>query len=162
MLASQTILYPTDFSEEADAAFDVACVLAREGHGQLVVLHVERPPLAKLGGTAGVPPLPSEYDREWQWERLRRLQPPQAAVAITHRLEYGEPASVIVAAAREIGADLIVMGTHGRTGLRHLLMGSVAEQVVRRASCPVLTLRISTTTPRKPPLDAARGESVTA
>lgn len=141
MLAMKTILYPTDFSADAWPAFEVACALAGEGCGRLVILHVERPPLATLGGTAGVPPLPNEYDRQRLVDELKDIQPARAGLAVDHRLEYGEPAAVILKAAQEIGADLIVMGTHGRTGLRRLLMGSVAERVVRKASCPVLTVR---------------------
>jgi nucleotide-binding universal stress UspA family protein len=141
MLVMMTILHPTDFSADARPAFEVACALAGEGRGRLVVLHVERPPLATLGGTAGVPPLHTEYDRETLPEELQRIQPARAGIALEHRLEYGDPAAVILKSASETGADLIVMGTHGRTGLRRLLMGSVAEQVVREASCPVLTVR---------------------
>jgi len=141
VLAISTILYPTDFSEEAATAFDVACALAREGQARVVVLHVERPPLATLGGTAGVPPLPNEYDRERLEEQLRLIRAPEAGIQVEHRLEFGEPEAVILAVAEQIGADLIIMGTHGRTGLRRLLMGSVAEHIVRRASCPVLTVR---------------------
>lgn len=141
MLAMRTILYPTDFSSDAQPAFEVACALASEGGGRLVVLHVERPPLATLGGTAGVPPLPNEYNRERLGEKLRRIQPTRASIAVEHRLEYGDPAAVILKSARESGAALIVMGTHGRTGLRRLLMGRVAEHVLRKASCPVLTVR---------------------
>lgn len=141
MLAMKSILHPTDFSADAQPAFDVACVLAGEGGGRLVVLHVERPPLATLGGTTAVPPLPNEYNREKLGKKLRDIQPARAGITIEHRLEYGDPASVILEVAQEIGADLIVMGTHGRTGLRRLLMGSVAERVVRKASCPVLTIR---------------------
>ena len=141
MLTMKTILYPTDFSAGARPAFEVACALASEGGGRLVVLHVERPPLARLGGTAGVPPLPSEYDRERLWEELKAIQPARVGIAVEHRLEYGDPPAVILKAAQEIGADLIVMGTHGRTSLRRLLMGSVAEQVVHKAPCPVLTVR---------------------
>ncbi|MHB1426608.1 MAG: universal stress protein [Gemmataceae bacterium] len=141
MLAMETILYPTDFSADARPAFEVACALAGEEHGKLVVLHVERPPLATLGGTAGVPPLAPEYDRQRLWEQLQRIQPSRPGIAVEHRLEYGEPESVILKTAQEIGTDLIVMGTHGRTGLRRLLMGSVAERVVRKAPCPVLTVR---------------------
>ncbi len=159
MLVLQTILYPTDFSPGAEPAFEVAWMLARERRGRLVILHVARPPLATLGGTSGVPPLPTEYDRERLWEQLRRIQPSHPSVTVEHRLEYGESASVILAVAREVGADLIVMGTHGRTGLRHLLMGSVAEQVVRQASCPVLTLRTSATSPSKPSITEEMGES---
>lgn len=141
MLAMKTILYPTDFSEGARPAFEVACALAAEGRSRLVVLHVERPPLATLGGTTLVPPLPSEYDRESLEEELQRIRPSRAGIPLEHRLEYGDPAAAILKSARETGADLIVMGTHGRTGLRRLLMGSVAEQVLRKASCPVLTIR---------------------
>jgi len=141
MLTMKTILYPTDFSAGARPAFEVACALASEGGGRVVVLHVERPPLATLGGTAGVPPLPSEYDRERFWEELKAIQPARGGITAEHCLEYGEPAAVILKVAQEIGADLIVMGTHGRTGLRRLLMGSVAERVVRKAPCPVLTVR---------------------
>jgi nucleotide-binding universal stress UspA family protein len=141
MLAMKTILYATDFSADARPAFEVACALASERGSRLVVLHVERPPLATLGGTAGVPPLPNEYDRERLWEELKGIQPACAGVAVEHRLEYGDPAAVILQTAQEIDADLIVMGTHGRTGLRRLLMGSVAERVVRKGPCPVLTLR---------------------
>lgn len=141
MLAIQTILYPTDLSQQSEAAFDVVCALAREGQARVVVLHVERPPLTSMGGIAGVPPLPSEYDRARQGEVLQRIQAPEASIPVEHRLAYGEPEAVILQVAEEIGADLIVMSTHGRTGLRRLLMGSVAEHIVRHASCPVLTVR---------------------
>jgi universal stress protein A len=141
MVAMKTILYPTDFSADARPAFEVACALAGERQGQLVVLHVERPPLTSLGGTTGVPPLPNEYGRERLWNELKAIQPSRADIVVEHRLEYGDPAKKILEVAQEIGANLIVMGTHGRTGVRRLLMGSVAEQVVRKAPCPVLTVR---------------------
>jgi universal stress protein A len=140
MLAMKTILHPTDFSGESRPAFEAACALARAEQGRLVVLHVERPPLGSLGGATFVPPLPGEYDRDSLWAQLQAIQPPPG-IAVEHRLEYGDPESVIPQIAQEIGADLIVMGTHGRTGLRRLLMGSVAEHVLRKAPCPVLTVR---------------------
>jgi nucleotide-binding universal stress UspA family protein len=141
MLTMKTILCPTDFSTQARSAFEVACALAREAHSRLVILHVERFPVGALGGTAGVPPLPTEYDREYLREELKRYQPAQPGITVEHRLEYGDPDTTILQTAREVGADLIVLGTHGRTGLRRLLMGSVAEHVVRKAPCPVLTIR---------------------
>ena len=141
MLAMKTILYPTDLSPNARPAFEVACAVASHGCGRLVILHVGQPPLATLGGTPVVPPLPSEYDSQRLEEELKGLQPADAGIAFEHRLEYGDPVAVILRTAQETGADLIVMGTHGRTGLRRLLMGSVAEQVVRKATCPVLTVR---------------------
>jgi nucleotide-binding universal stress UspA family protein len=73
-------------------------------------------------------------------ERLRGIVPSDATNVVAD-VRAGNPAREIVAAARELGVDVIVMGTHGRTGLSHALMGSVAERVVRLAPCPVLTLR---------------------
>jgi nucleotide-binding universal stress UspA family protein len=142
MLPFTTILHPTDFSKEAGHAFEVACALARDDRARLVVLHVERPPVATLGGIAGVPPLPPEYGRETLLRELQRIQPTECPLTVEHRLEYGEPADVILAMADELDAGLMVMGTHGRTGLRRLLLGSVAEKVVRAAPCPVLTVRV--------------------
>jgi nucleotide-binding universal stress UspA family protein len=144
MLAMKTILHPTDFSAESRAAFEAACALAIAAQGRLVVLHIERPPLGNLGGTTLVPPLPSEYDRQRLWEQLQSILPPQPGLKVEHRLEYGDPESVILKTAQETGTDLIVMGTHGRTGLRRFLMGSVAEHVLRKASCSVLTVRAAT------------------
>jgi nucleotide-binding universal stress UspA family protein len=74
-------------------------------------------------------------------EELQQFQVPDPNVPVDYRLEEGEPVSEILAVANQTSADLIVMGTHGRTGLGWLLMGSVAEQVVRQAPCPVLTVR---------------------
>ena len=106
-----------------------------------------------------MPPLLPEYDCEHLWQQLRSIQPSLPDITVEHRLERGEPALVILAVAQETGADLIVMGTHGRTGLRRLLMGSVAEQVVRKASCPVLTIRTPPAT-ELAPFPAAAGSTV--
>lgn len=72
---------------------------------------------------------------------LERIVPPDPTVKFEHHLVTGDPASAVVRLAEEENVDLIVMGTHGRTGLRRLLMGSVAEAIVRRAKCAVLTLK---------------------
>jgi nucleotide-binding universal stress UspA family protein len=72
---------------------------------------------------------------------LNRLGAPDAQVRVEHRLEEGDAATQILQVAQETGCDLIVLGTHGRTGHGRLMMGSVAEQVLRTASCPVLTVR---------------------
>lgn len=74
--------------------------------------------------------------------RLRAIKPGSKGVQFEHRLVRGEPAREILRLAKDENADLIVMGTHGRTGMLRALMGSVAEQVVRNAACPVLTLKI--------------------
>jgi nucleotide-binding universal stress UspA family protein len=141
MLAIRTILHPTDFSEQADHAFWMACQLAREYGARLIVVHVVPPPLAMLGGTMALPPLPEEYGLEALKERLSQVRPERPDVVIERQLVLGEAPAEIVRLARECKADLIVMGTHGRRGLGRLLMGSVAEEVVRRAPCLVLTLK---------------------
>jgi hypothetical protein len=86
---------------------------------------------------------------------LRRLYPAGAAAGVDCRLQGGNPAPEILGVADEVGCDLIVMGTHGRTGLARLLLGSVAEQVVRKAACPVITVKV----PAAPPHPS--GETLT-
>jgi nucleotide-binding universal stress UspA family protein len=140
MLPIRTIVHPTDFSESSDAAFRLACSAARDYGARLLVLHVVRPPPA-VAFEAGSMLVEPEGYRDELWERLSRLQPRHANVRLEHRLAEGDPAGEILDLARESGCDLIVMGTHGRTGLGRLLLGSVAEQVVRKAPCPVLTVK---------------------
>jgi nucleotide-binding universal stress UspA family protein len=140
MLAIQTILHPTDFSERSDQAFRLACSLARDHGARVIVLHVAPPPVA--GYVGGVmTPEPGRHDEEW-WDQLRRRQPDDPRVPVERVLGEGRPAEAILRAARERQCDLIVMGTHGRTGLGRALMGSVAEEVVRKAPCPVLTIKV--------------------
>jgi len=136
MLPIKTILHPTDFSELSDAAFQLACSLARDHKGRIVVLHVVPPPqshgevIARQQGEG--------YHADL-WRMLEDIRPEDAAVPVERRLEDGDPAETILRVAGEEGADLIVLGTHGRGALGKLLMGSVAEKVVRGAPCPVLT-----------------------
>ena len=135
----QKILFPTDFSHAGDAALQFATSLARDTGATLLIVHVEEPPAAYGGGELyyGVPePAHDELRR-----MLHEVVPVDPAVPYEHRLVTGDPANAIVNLAEMEGADLIIMGTHGRTGLTRLLMGSVAELVVRRSKCPVLTYR---------------------
>jgi nucleotide-binding universal stress UspA family protein len=138
MLPTHTILYPTDLCESSPRVFELACALARDHGARLIVLHVQLPPL----GTAEVIERrdPQVY-YAGVWQALRQLQPPAANILVEHELAVGHPASEILRVARETQAGLIVMGTHGRSGLGRLVMGSVAEAVVREASCPVLTVK---------------------
>jgi nucleotide-binding universal stress UspA family protein len=138
MLPVHTVLFPTDFSDPSLSAFPVACSLARDIGARLVILYVVPPPLGHDELEVRRDP---EHYYQGLWKSLRDLQPPDGSIAVEHRLEVGEAETVILQVARETKAGLIVLGTHGRTGLSHLLMGSVAEQVVRKAPCPVLTLR---------------------
>lgn len=87
-----------------------------------------------------LPVAPENYQAELR-EKLRRLNAGEIGVRVRHRLVEGQPVDEILRLAKETGCDLIVMGTHGRTGLGRMLMGSVAEKVVRTASCPVVTVR---------------------
>src|SRR5579859_5110301 len=139
MPASHLILQPNDFSPTSAKAFEVACALARDRSARLLVLHVVPAPLTTLGGTPGLPPSELEYDLEAPRKQLAGLRAPKD-VPLETRLLIGEAAETILSTARASGCELIVMGTHGRSGIGRLLMGSVAEQVIRRAPCPVLTL----------------------
>lgn len=142
-MKASKIVFPTDFSHTGDSALALASLLARETGATLLIVHVEEPPVAYAGGEMyyGVPePAYEEIER-----MLRAVLPTYPDVKHEHRLITGDPSSAIVRLAEEENADMIVMGTHGRTGLRRLLMGSVAEAVVRRASCPVLTFKNTAT-----------------
>lgn len=145
-MQAKKILFPTDFSHASDAALSHAATLARESGGRLIILHVEEPPMAYGGGELyyGVP----NPDNTALVKMLQAVVPP-IEVPYEHKLVVGDPAGEIVRVAEEEGVDLIVMGTHGRTGLRRLLMGSVAEAVLRRSPCPVFTLK-------EPQVDAAK------
>jgi nucleotide-binding universal stress UspA family protein len=138
MLPIHTILHPTDFSDRSVNAFHLASGLTRDYGARLVVLHVAVPPTVIYG--EGILPPDPEIQRQEEQQRLDSLQTPEPGVRAERRLEEGDPAMEILRVAQEIGANLIVMGTHGRTGLARLLMGSVAERVVRKALCPVLTV----------------------
>jgi nucleotide-binding universal stress UspA family protein len=139
MLAVRSILHPTDFSERSQYALGLACALARDYGARLVVLHVVAVP-AVIYAEGAVPP-DSEELRAAARAQLDGLPVPFGNIRVERRLEEGDAVETILRVAQELPADLIVMGTHGRTGLGRLLMGSVAEQIVRKASCPVLTVK---------------------
>jgi nucleotide-binding universal stress UspA family protein len=161
MTQVRAILHPTDFSPRSEQAFQLACSLARDHGARLLVLHVLERPVFVYGGVLMAPPPPAAEEREAVRAKLHRIQAPDGAVRVEHLLEEGDPATGILQTAQERKCDLIVMGTHGRTGLGRALMGSVAEQVVRRAACPVLTVKAPL--PRKPaPAGPVAGELVPA
>ena len=142
---AKKILFPTDFSTSSDAGLRHATALARESGAMLLIVHVEEAPIAYGGGEMyyGLP----NPDHAAIREMLQAVTPTSPGVSYEHRLIVGDPAAEIVRLAGQEGVDLIVMGTHGRTGLKRMLMGSVAEAVVRRASCPVLTFKESVPAP---------------
>lgn len=141
MLKVQNILVPTDFSDHSESAFHLACALARDYGGRLVVLHVM--PAVAVAPAASVELLSLSVGeiRQATERQLHEIRPSDPATPVEHRLEEGDPATAILKVAQEMHADLIVLGTHGRTGLTRLLMGSIAEHVIRNAGCPVLTVK---------------------
>jgi universal stress protein A len=136
-----TILHPSDFSACSEAALKMAQGLARGFGARLVALHVGARPLSSTGGAMVVPPQPEELGREELTARLGKMVADDAGVRCETQVVFGETTDEILRAAERLKADLIVMGTHGRTGLHRAAMGSIAEQVVRRADCPVVTVR---------------------
>ena len=134
MLAIKRILVPFDWSESSKHAFQMAVSLAQQHDAQLIVLHVVCLPALMYG-----PPSESYLDH-WR-DELCRLNPGDPKLRVQFQLAEGDPGMAILRTAREVNCDLIVMGTHGRTGLNRVLMGSVAEKVVRQATCLVLTVK---------------------
>jgi len=141
------ILYPTDFSTTGQTALEMATSLARDRGATLVIMHVEEPPMAYGGGELyyGI----DEPNREELKRMLSEVLPSDPSVPCEHRLMIGSPARAIIELAEREEVELIVMATHGRTGLLRVLMGSVAEEVVRKAKCPVLTVKPATVAPAK-------------
>jgi nucleotide-binding universal stress UspA family protein len=153
MIRIQRILYPTDFSSYSNQAYFHAIALA-EAHGaSLTVLFVYHPELSPVPDSAGdVDP------REYWREQLEQIHPLDPTIPVNHILLEGDPATQIVRYASDAGMNLIVMGTHGRTGYERLLMGSVAERVLSEATCSVLVVKM----PHGMPLASADFEVVAA
>jgi nucleotide-binding universal stress UspA family protein len=140
----QKILAPTDFSEPSARALEYALDLVESG-GKVIVCHVvDDTPLTYgyVGLATPAEELRTAMSREAGGE-LDKFGPKtgERGVAVERLLVHGTPFLEIIRLARNEGVDLIVMGTHGRTGIRQVLIGSVAEKVVRKAPCPVLVVR---------------------
>ena len=140
----ERILHPTDFSASSAYALQFAVSFAREFEAKLYLLHViediaqalyfdmlQTPPVGDILG---------ELERQARKE-LDKILADEPALPVERLLRRGVPFNEILRAARELKIDLLVMGTHGRTGLKHALFGSVAEKVVRKSPCPVLSVR---------------------
>jgi nucleotide-binding universal stress UspA family protein len=146
------ILVPTDFSAHADEAFRVACTLAREVGAEVILFHVARPPAVVSEG-GKLLSNPGKVDAVNLWDRFHSIQPEDAKVRVEHQVIVADRprARHILETLDKLGCDLIVMGTHGRSWLKHLLFGSVAEEVVRLARCPVMVVKAPTPA-TEPPL----------
>lgn len=141
----QRILCATDFSETAEAAWEMACELARVHRAELALVHAftDLPSYAYAEVPGPAVQKVWEEQRQWVQQALEERTAAAAARGLTVKplLKTGAAATVIADAAAEQGVDLVVVGTHGRTGLNRLVIGSVAERVVRIAPCPVLTVK---------------------
>lgn len=134
MIRIQRIVYPTDFSTYSTQAYFHALGLAEQSGAALTVVFVRNP-------------VSDEHDRGrgyWE-EQLAAVRPHDSSLRVTHAVLEGDPATEIVRHATDTKADVIVIGTHGRTGAARLEFGSVAERVVREAPCSVLVVKLPRT-----------------
>jgi nucleotide-binding universal stress UspA family protein/quercetin dioxygenase-like cupin family protein len=163
MAGIQTILHPTDFSDNSRPAFETACALARDYQAMLLVLHVMAPSVSPLAGSTPPDPLRS-IEGQHLGVQLPWPRPSDSRIQCDHRLAEGDPVEEVLRMADRLPCDMIVMGTHGTTGLTRLLAGSVAEEVLRKASCPVLVVKtgIGPTPDKAPKATAGFGELVEA
>ncbi len=143
----KTILFPTDFSQGARAAMDHAVSLSRQYGARLILLYVIQDiSIAEwyIPSSLSVTDLVEDMQKS-AWKEMDKWgQEVAGAVKDTEKLVVrGVPFVEIIRTAKEKSVDLIVIGTHGRTGIDHMLFGSTAEKVVRKAPCPVLTVRMA-------------------
>ena len=145
----KTVLVPTDFSRDAETAYFAAFkLLGRQSDTKIVLVHVYHLPYEYTA--YGTIPTSLDYFKDVEGaaeERLARLADELRSQGfhVETAAREGFPPEVILGEAKAVGADLIAMGTHGRTGFAHLVLGSTAERVVQRADCPVLTVRAKPT-----------------
>ena len=140
------ILVPTDFSDDAAAAADTAVDLAKQFDARIVLLHAYHLDIPIASPMVGGYTLPPGFYEEFRAEAERQVHAAAKELAAAGvdatGIAVSHPAATsVVAEAERLGADLIVMGTRGLTGLKHVALGSVAERVVRLAPCPVLTVK---------------------
>lgn len=144
-MTAEKILYATDFSPASDAALGFASSLASDTGAALHILHVGMSHADAFATTAPYGYAISEEvearERKDREHKLDTVRPTVEGVRCEHHYLEGDPADEVLRYADEGGFDLIVVGSHGRTGLSRMLMGSVAEEIVRRAECPVLVVK---------------------
>lgn len=129
MVHIKKILYPTDFSSYSNQAYFHALALAETHGASLTVAYVYTPSI-------------DQNDRSFWRSQLEQIHPENRKIPVQHVFLEGDPAEEIVRYSTDTAMDVIVMGTHGRTGMDRLLMGSVAEQVLRGAPCSVMVIKL--------------------
>lgn len=159
MIRITNILCPTDFSACAQAALPITCSLARDYGATLILLHVRSNPVTVVGEFGAIPPEPRE-PAETLKARMRECVPANFKGVMECEIQDGDAAEEILKKAQQRNCDLIVIGTHGRSGLYRMLVGSVAEAVLREAPCPVLTIKPTATksSATSNPAEAAEAE----
>ena len=138
------ILVPVDFSQQAGPVLDWVTHLAQQHGSRVLLLHVYHLPVEfqQLEGAYLPPDFWSNVKREAEQQLARYGEDLRGrGLEVEEIVREGYPATVIVDEAENVDADLVVIGTHGHTGFKHLLLGSVAERVVQKAPCPVLTVK---------------------
>lgn len=144
MISLKTILVPSDFSECSEAAVRYGRALASAFQARLHLLHVVQDPYTQPWAAEAFPAPIGDLLEQWQTQagnRLAAVVPESERANVVVATLIGSPFFEILRYAAEQSVDLIVIGTHGRGPIGHMLLGSVAEKVVRRAPCPVLTVR---------------------
>jgi nucleotide-binding universal stress UspA family protein len=131
MIHVKKILYPTDFSSYSNQAYFHGVALAEHHKASLTIMYVYIP-----GGKD------NGADRQYWRSQLEQIRPINQSIPVNHVFLEGDPAAEIVRYATDAGMDLIVMGTHGRSGLERLLVGSVTEKVMREALCSVMAVKL--------------------
>jgi nucleotide-binding universal stress UspA family protein len=138
-MSFRKVLCAVDFGPSTKMTIEMARQIAESNNGTVILFHVVPMPVEAIGQPLMVEPLAGAEDDARK--RLNRI----ASESLTHSYEIlvvtGDPAASIIASAEEQAADLVVMATHGRTGISHFFLGSVAERVVRESSVPVMTVR---------------------
>jgi nucleotide-binding universal stress UspA family protein len=145
MITLRRVLFPTDFSESSGEAMAYACELVNQFDAELHLLHVVHNLATVLPEPEVAVAVWGDYEREMRESAKRALKGLRCPGLREERIAQrsvcsGSPPNEIVQYAKDNNIDLIVIGTHGRTGFAHVLLGSVAERVVRHAPCPVLTV----------------------
>lgn len=135
MIHVRKVLYPTDFSSYSNQAYFHAVAQAEIHNASLTIIYVYSPGAVESANG-------KETDRQYWREQLESIRPTNPDIAVNHVFVEGDPATEVIRYARDAGIDLIVMGTHGRTGLERMLMGSVAEKVLRDGPCSTLVVKL--------------------
>jgi nucleotide-binding universal stress UspA family protein len=146
MIKLEKILVPSDMSDFSEHALRYGCEFARRFEAELHLLNVVQDVVAMVPEPGMAFPAPGEYMQELQQasqEALEKIPDPEwvEGVSVVREIRVGTPFVEIVRYAKAADIDLVVIGTHGRSGLAHVLLGSTAERVVRKAPCPVLSVR---------------------